>query len=55
MMETAKAKSFSKRTSNNKLLFKSSWVNLMKMYWVLLGNSVATVLVVYGAYLIIHH
>ena len=53
-METAKAKSFSKRTSN-KLLFKSSWISLIKTWWLLLGNGVATVLVVYGTYLVVMH
>jgi hypothetical protein len=54
IMETVKVNRRSNATSG-KLLFKSSWISLMKMWWLLLANGVATILVVYGTYLVVMH
>ncbi len=47
---TAKVRVFKKQT-----LVRDSWVSLMKLYWLLLLNGVATVIIIYALTLIIHH
>jgi hypothetical protein len=43
------------RLVKRKTLVPRSWISYMVPYWTLLGNGVATVLVVYGVYLIVWH